>query len=57
MSLVWFSSKAANIRMISLVVMPPVGVVEESEAVAHVCLDMASSLGGRIISGVGVEGG
>ena len=40
-SLVWFSSSAANMRMISSVVMDPaVGVVEGSEPVPRVLLDM-----------------
>jgi hypothetical protein len=50
-NLVWFSSSAANIRIISSIVILPMGLVGELEAVVRVRLDMASLLGGRIIGG------
>jgi hypothetical protein len=36
--------------------MPLVGEVAGSKAVAHVCLDMVGTLGGRMIGDAGVEG-
>jgi hypothetical protein len=39
--------------MISSVVMLPVGVALESDAMVHVRLDIASLLGGRVIGGRG----
>jgi hypothetical protein len=57
-SQVWFSSSAANMCIISSVVMlVPVRVDDESEAVVWVHLDMVSLLGGRMIGDEGGVGG